>query len=64
MTDYRAFHLNLAQADPTRTLTLRNKWAAEWNRRIGEFRRMVLRRLVDEDFFGLKDRPRPRFPGF
>lgn len=55
MTDYRALLLNSVASDPTRTLTLRNKWVADWNRRIKALKSVVLKAIVEQDVFGLKE---------
>lgn len=55
MTDYRALLLNSVASDPTRTLTLRSKWVADWNRRIKALKSVVLKAIVEQDVFGLKE---------
>lgn len=54
MTDYRTLLLNSVASDPTRTLTLRSKWVADWNRRIKALKSVVLKAIVEQDVFGLK----------
>ena len=44
------------QRDPTRTLTLRNNYAKEMDRRFNALKRIVVRNIVDLDVFGLIDR--------
>lgn len=54
MTSYTSLLFNqLAKADPTRTLTLRSRWAADWKRRIKELQRVIRISVVDNDGFGL-----------
>ena len=53
MTDYSAFFINQQAADPTRTLTLRSKWSADWSRRVNALKKAVLKSVVDQDCFGL-----------
>lgn len=55
MTDYGLFINAPSQADPTRTLTLRSKWVADWNRRIAALKRAVLKSVVENDCFGLRE---------
>lgn len=55
MTDYGLFFNQPAQADPTRTLTLRSRWVADWNRRIAALKRAVLKSVVTNDCFGLRE---------
>ena len=56
MTDYAAFYTNQSDLDPTRTLTLRSRWVADWNRRIKSLKAVINKAVVEDDVFGLKER--------
>ena len=45
----------LAQKDPTRTITLRKKFIVDITRRYSELKRAIKKSVVDNDCFGLKD---------
>lgn len=47
----------IQQFDPTHTLTLRNAFARDMNKRFIELRGIIRKAIVDEDVFGLKDPP-------
>jgi len=53
MTDHTLFYLHQAAADPTRTLTLRARFSADWERRVNALKRVVLKSVVEMDCFGL-----------
>jgi hypothetical protein len=53
MSDLQSFLINQSAADPTRTLTLRSRWAADWSRRVKALKRVVIQSVVDRDCFGL-----------
>lgn len=55
MTNYELFINAPSQADPTRTLTLRSKWVADWNRRIVALKSVVMKSVVENDCFGLRE---------
>lgn len=55
MTDYVSFYNNQTSADPTRTLSLRSRWVADWNRRIARLKRAVWQSVVANDAFGLRE---------
>jgi SPP1 gp7 family putative phage head morphogenesis protein len=59
MTDFRAFYTNERSADPTRTLTLRSRWTADWNRRIAALQKAIKTSVVDNDGFGLEEKNKP-----
>jgi len=46
-------HQVASRIDPTRTLGIRNRWAADMGRRFFALRRLVWKAIVDEDCFGL-----------
>lgn len=45
--------------DPTHTITLRNAFVHDMNRRFAKLTRVIRTAIVDEDCFGLKREPRP-----
>lgn len=45
------------QFDPTHTLTLRNAFARDMNRRFIELRGIIRKAIIEEDVFGLRDPP-------
>ncbi len=53
MTDYGSFYLTLNAADPTRTLTLRSRFASDWKGRIRALQVVIRKSVVDNDGFGL-----------
>lgn len=47
-------------SDPTRTLTLRSKWVADWGRRVSSIQTVIKKSVVDNDCLGLRsERPSP-----
>ena len=50
---------NPLRIDPTRTTMLRKRFVAEMWRRFRAFRKAVVKLIVDEDAFGIKERRRP-----
>jgi SPP1 gp7 family putative phage head morphogenesis protein len=54
MTDYGAFYVNQTESDPTRTLTLRSRWVADWNRRIKALKAAITK-VMEQDVFGFGD---------
>lgn len=56
MTDYRAFYANQTEYDPTRTVTLRARWVADWNRRIKALQQAIAK-VIKQDTFGFGDQP-------
>lgn len=58
MTDVLAFYNNERRADPTRTLTLRERWVTDWNARIAALKKVIKKSVVDNDGFGLKQENR------
>lgn len=50
-TTYTLLQVN--QYDPTRTLTLRNAWVRDMNRRFAELVKVIREAIVDQDCFGL-----------
>jgi len=55
MTDYTSFYNNQTLADPTRTLSLRSRWVADWNRRVARLKRAIWQSVVANDAFGLRE---------
>ena len=55
MTDYTSFYNNQTSADPTRTLSLRSRWVADWNRRVARLKRAIWQSVVANDAFGLRE---------
>lgn len=55
MTDYTSFYNNQTSADPTRTLSLRSRWVADWNRRIARLKRAIWQSVAANDAFGLRE---------
>jgi len=47
--------VNTGRYDPTRTITLRNEFVRESNRRFDDFARLIKSVILEKDVFGLKD---------
>ncbi len=50
---HTCLHINAAHYDPTRTITLRNAFVREMNKRFDELARVIRIAIVEEDVFGL-----------
>lgn len=55
--DNITINVNARQYDPTHTLTLRNAFVADMNRRFNHIGKLVTKAVVEDDVFGLKENP-------
>lgn len=68
ITAYKPIHINssllvMREYDPTRTITLRNRFAQTIRRRFDELARSIRTAIVDRDVFGLQEVTTQRLPG-